>query len=99
MVDESLERQVRETTARLQERDEAEAKRMEGEWRKAMERDTAGHVFGMFRLLQAQIASLQAQLDAANPLAAVMRTVADLNARLTAIETALAARGKGGAQE
>ena len=86
MVDEKLEQQIKEINEKLRARDEAEAKKIEQEWRKATEQDTAGHTFKIFQLQQAQIANLQAQIDTSNPLAPVLRGIADLNARLAAIE-------------
>jgi len=70
----------------LRRRDEEALKRAEREWRQAMERDTAGHVFRMFQYVEARLADLQAQLDASNPVLPALR---DLDARLAAIEAAL----------
>jgi len=93
MVDdkEKLERQVKEITEKLRARDEAERKNAEQEWRKAMERDTAGHTLKMSQYFEARLTDLQAQLDASNPIVAMMRGMA---ARLTAIENAISAAGK-----
>jgi len=89
MPDEGLNQQMKELVEKLKKRDEEERKRGEQEFRRAMDRDTAGTVLGLFRLQQMQIASLQAQFDIINPLAPLSRTVAELNARLSAIEAAL----------
>lgn len=85
---ERLERQVKEITEKLHVRDEAERKKAEQEWRKAMDRDTAGHMLKMFQYAEARFADLQAQFDASNPIVAMLR---GLNARLTAIENAISA--------
>lgn len=90
MVD-NLEAQVKEITEKFRARDEAERKKAEQEWRKAMDRDTAGHTLKMFQYAEARFADLQAQLDASNPLLAMMRA---LNTRLLAIENVIAAVGK-----
>jgi len=89
MSDETLERQMENITKKLQERDEAERKKIEQEWRKAMERDTAGHLLGIFQFIQTQIANLQAQIDATSPIASLVRGIAELNMRLVALETAI----------
>lgn len=93
MVDdkEKLERQVKEITEKLRVRDEADRKKAEQEWRKAMERDTAGHTLKMSQYFEARLTDLQAQIDASNPIMAMTR---GLNARLAAIENALSATGE-----
>ena len=86
MPDEKLDQQVKELSEKLRKRDEAGRKKAEQDWRKAMERDTAGTTLGMFQLHQAQIASLQGQIDAVNPLAPVIRAITEIGTRLAALE-------------
>jgi len=92
MKEDELERQLREISEKLRQKDEAELKKVEQEWRQAMSRDTAGHVFQMFQYLEARLADLQAQIDLLHPEFAMARS---LGARLSAIEAALS-RGGGG---
>ncbi len=89
-----LEQEIKDVAGKLKKRDELERKKGEQEFRKAMSKDTAGTVMGMFQLLQAQIASLQAQLDATNPLAPLMRGLAEVGTRVANIEAVLFAKVK-----
>jgi len=89
MVDEKLEREMKEMTEKLRARDEAERKKAEKEFRAAMQKDTAGTVLSIFQSIQAQIA-LQGQIiDATNPLATLMRAISNIEARQAALEAAL----------
>lgn len=91
---EDLDKQIQEISKKLQERDEMTRKEAEKEWRKAMEHDTAGHMLGVFQLAQAQLANIQAQIDATNPLAPVIRGIAALDARVATIEAVFLAEIK-----
>jgi len=90
MPDEKLEQEMKVLYEKLKKRDEAERKRAEQEFRAAMGKDTAGTVLGLFQLTQTQIAGLQGQIDATNPLVPMMRGMAEIGARLSAIEAAFA---------
>lgn len=94
MADEKLEQQAKDVAEKLKKRDELERKKGEAEFRKAMDKDTAGTVMGMFQLQQTQLAGLQAQIDATNPLAPLMREVANIGARLAALEAAVFAKSR-----
>lgn len=90
--DKKIEDEMKKLSERLRERDEAERKKAQKEFRAAMDKDTAGTVLNLFNITQAQYAGLQNQLDSVNPLAPLVRAVGELNVRVTAIEQAL--RGK-----
>jgi len=92
---EDLDKQMQDISKKLQERDQAARKQAEQEWRKEMERDTAGHMLKMFGYVQAQLASFQAQIDATNPLAPLIRTIDAVVARLTDINVRLERIEKG----
>jgi len=86
MKEDDLERQLKEISEKLRQKDEEALKKVEQEWRKAMERDTSGHVFQMFQYIEARLADLQAQIDTLHPEFAAAR---NFSARLSAIEAAL----------
>lgn len=95
MPDEKLEKEIKDVAERLKKRDEEGRKKGEQEFRRAMDKDTAGTVLGMFQMVNAQIANLQAQIDATNPLAPVLRGLAEIGARVANIEVAVFAKPKG----
>jgi len=86
---ESLAEQIKTIQEKLKERDDAALKQAEKEFRATMEKDTAGTVLGIFRGIQVQLASIQAQLDASNPLVPLMRAFNATTAKLTEIDARL----------
>jgi signal transduction histidine kinase len=94
MAEKNLDQQMKELAEKVRQRDETERKKIEQEWRKGMEKDTAGTTFKMFQSQQAQIGNLQAQLDAAYPLGPVIRALNEIGARLITLETAVFVRQK-----
>lgn len=94
MPDEKLDQQIKDVAEKMKKRDELERKKGEQEFRKAMDKDTAGTVMRMFQLQQTQIAGMQAQIDATNPLAPLMREVANLGARIATLEATIFIRSK-----
>lgn len=89
MADENLKKQVEEISAKLKERDEAAIKESEKEFRAAIQKDTAGTILGLFSRMQAQLAVMDAQQVATNPLISVMRGLNALGARLESIDAHL----------
>ena len=87
---EDLKKQVEEISKKLKERDEAAIKESEKGFRAAMTKDTAGTVLGLFQRVQAQIAALDAQLVATNPLVSVLRGMDALGMKLVEIDGRLA---------
>lgn len=75
---------------KVRERDEATRKEYEAEWRKSMSRDTAGTVLTAFQHLSAQLAGLQAQVDAHHPVGALARAVEAAVAKITEVDQRLA---------
>lgn len=96
MTGEELDKQMQEMTTKLQKRDANELKKAEKDWRESMGKDTAGHTLNMFRVMQSQIADLQAQIDATNPLAPVLRSLGEQAAALGEL-MAWRAKTEGGA--
>ncbi len=47
----------------------------EKEWREAWQKDAAGHLLGVVQYIEAQIGTLQNQLDAAYPLGVAQRSI------------------------
>lgn len=90
MVDDDLDKKVKEIVEAQKERDEEARKKAEKEFRETMRKDTAGTVLSMFQGTQAQIANLQAQIDATNPLAPVMRAINAMAAKMGEIDQRLA---------
>jgi hypothetical protein len=88
---EDLKKQVEEISRKLKEQDEAAIKEGEKEFRAEMTKDTAGTVIRLFSRVQAQLAVLDAQLVATNPLVSVLRGMDTLGMRLAEIEERLAA--------
>jgi succinyl-CoA synthetase beta subunit len=93
-TDEGLERQVQEIAEKLQKRNEGEIRKAEQEWRSAMERDTAGETWKMFQSLQGVIAALDALVLATNPLVALARQIAELDARVSTLEMSMFAKSQ-----
>jgi len=91
MANEKLEEQIKKISEQLQKRDEEERKKAEQKWREEMDRDTAGTTLKMFGLLSMQVANLQSQIDATNPLAPAIRAIAELGVRVANIEKAILA--------
>jgi hypothetical protein len=93
-ADEGLERQVQEIAEKLQKRDEGEIRKAEQEWRSAMERDTAGETWKMFKFLQEQIAALDNLIITTNPFAMLARQIAELDARVLTLEMSMFAKSQ-----
>jgi chromosome segregation ATPase len=68
-----LKKQVADIQAKLKAKDEEARKTMESAFREKMSKDTAGTVMEMFQVTQAQIASLQQQIDQSSPIPALVR--------------------------
>jgi hypothetical protein len=93
-TDEDLERQVKDIAEKLRKRDEGEIRKAEQEWRSAMERDTAGETWKTFKFLQEQIAALDNLIITTNPLAMLARQIAELDARISALEMSMFAKSQ-----
>jgi BMFP domain-containing protein YqiC len=81
-----LEQRIKRVNEELRERGKLAFKKAEQAFREEMERDTAGTVFRELNLLRAEIANTDALLVAANPMAALARRIANIEARLMALE-------------
>lgn len=95
MAGEELETQIQEMNDKLKKRDDTEQKKIEKEFRAKMAKDTAGHVMESLRAVALQLTDLQAQIDATNPMAPIIRAVGELSVKLTELEARIVALESG----
>lgn len=90
MAKEDLDAQMKDISEKLRERDEMAAKEAEKAWREAMSKDTALTVMQALQSIQLQMAGLRAELEAANSLVSVLRTINAVVAKITEMNGRLA---------